>query len=154
MMKWKLRELKCLRAFKCPCQDSNPDCLIPKLALLTPQVCLCPSRRCMQLVVQLSSRVRLFVTPWTAACQASLSLTISQSLPKFMSTESVMSSNHLILCCSLLLLPSIFPSIRVFSNESALRIRWLKYWNFSISPSNEDSGLISYSIDWFDPPTP
>ena len=89
--------------------------------------------------VQSLSRVWLFATPWTAACQASLSITNSQSLPKSMSIESVMPSNHLILCCPLLLLPSIFPSIRVFSNESALCIRWPNYWSFSfnISPSNE-----------------
>ena len=88
--------------------------------------------------VQPLSRVRLFETQWTAACQASLSITNSQSLPKFMSIESVMPFNHLILCRPLLRLPSIFPSIRVFSNESALRIRWPKYWSFSfnISPSN------------------
>ena len=95
-------------------------------------------------------RVRLFETPWTAARQASLSLTISQSLPKFMSTESMMSSKHLILWCPFLLLPSIFPSIRVFSNEIPLCIRWPKYWSFSISSSNEYSGLISFGIDWFD----
>ena len=92
----------------------------------------------------------LFVTPWTAAHQASLSFTTSQSLLKLMSIELVMLSNHLILCCPLLLLSSIFPSIRVFSNESALRIRWPNYWNFSISPSNEYIGLISFRIDWFD----
>ena len=92
----------------------------------------------------------LFVTPWTAAHQASLSITNSQSPPKPMSIESVMPSNHLILCRPLLLLPSVFPSIRVFSNESALRIRWPKYWNFSfnISPSNEHPGLISFRKDW------
>ena len=104
-------------------------------------------------VVVLSlSRVQHFVTPWTAACQASLSFTISWSLLRFVSIESAMLSNHLILCCTLLLLPSIFPSIRVFSNESALCIRWPKYWNFSfnISPSNEYSGLISFRIDLFD----
>ena len=91
------------------------------------------------------------VTPWTAACQVSLSITNSQSLLKLMSIESVMPSKHLILCCPLLLLPSIFPSIRVFSNES-LRIRWPKYWSFSfnISPSNEYSGLISFRSDWLD----
>ena len=91
--------------------------------------------------VQLLSRVQLFVIPWTAACQASLSITNSWSLPKLMSIELVMPSNHLILCCPLLLLPSIFPSIRVFSNESALYMRWPKYWSFSfnISPSNEHS---------------
>ncbi|XDA75296.1 hypothetical protein R6Z07M_005506 [Ovis aries] len=94
---------------------------------------------------------RLFVTPSTAACQASLSITNCQSLLKLMSTQSVMPSNHLILCCPLLLLPSIFPSIRVFFNESVLRIRWWKYWSFSfsISPSSEYSGLISFWIDWF-----
>ena len=100
-------------------------------------------------VLQLLSSVQLFVTPRTAACQASLSFTISQSLLKPRSTESVMPSNHLILCCPHLL-PSVFPSIRVFSNESALLIKWPKYWSFSISPSNEYSGLISFRIDWFD----
>ena len=92
------------------------------------------------------------MTPWTAACQASLSITNSQSLLKLMSIESVMLSNHLILCHSLLLSPSIFPSIRVFINESFLHIRWPKYWtySFSISPSNEYSGLISFRIDWLD----
>ena len=100
--------------------------------------------------VQSLSHVRLFATPWTAACQASLSITNSWSLPKLMSIESVMSSNHFILCHSLLLLPSIFPSIRVFSNESALCIRWPKYWSFSfnISPSNEHPGLMFFRIDW------
>ena len=95
--------------------------------------------------VQSLSHVQLFVTPWTTACQASLSIISSWSLPKFMSIESVMPSNHLILCLPLLLLPSIFPSIRVFSNESALRIRWPEYWSFSfsISPSNEHPGLIT-----------
>ena len=94
--------------------------------------------------------VRLFVTPWIAACQASLSISNSQSLLKLMSIESVMPSNYLILCHPLLLLPSIFPSIRVFSNESVLRIRCQKYWSFSfsISPSNEYSGLISFRMDW------
>ena len=92
------------------------------------------------------------MTPWTAARQASQYITNSWSLLKLMSMESVMPSNHLILCCPLLLLPSIFPSIRVFSNESALRIRWPKYWsfNFSISPSNEYLGLISFRMDWLD----
>ena len=101
--------------------------------------------------VQFSSvSQRLFATPWTAACQASLSITNSRSSPKLMTIESVMPSNHLILCCPLLLLPSIFPSIRVFSNESALRIRWPKYWSFSfkISHSNEHLGLISFRMDW------
>ena len=102
--------------------------------------------------VQSLSRVWLFTTPWTAAHQASPSITNSQSLPKLMSIESVMPSNHLILCRPLLLLPSIFPSIRVFSNESALCIRWPKYWNFSfnISLSNEHPGLISFKVDWLD----
>ena len=101
-------------------------------------------------VVQSLSCVQLFVTPWTAACQASLSITISQSLLKLMSIESVMPSNHLILCHPLLLLPSIFPSIRVFSSESNPHITWPEYWSFSISLSNEYSGLISFRIDWFD----
>ena len=100
--------------------------------------------------VQLLSQVRLFVTPWTAAHWVSLSITSSWSLLKVMSIELLMPSNHLILCHFLLLLPSIFPSMRVFSNESALRIRLSKYWSFSISPSNEYSGLISFRIDWFD----
>ena len=104
------------------------------------------------LSVQLLICVRLFETPWTAACQASLSITNSRSLPKLMSFESVMPSNHLILCHPLLLLPSIFPSIRVFSNESVFHIRWPKHWSFSfsISPSNEYSGLISFRMDWLD----
>ena len=102
--------------------------------------------------VQSFSRVQVFVTPWTAPCQASLSITISQSLNKLMSIELVMPSNHLIFCCPLLLPPSIFPSIRVFSNESALCISWPKYWSFSfsISPSNEYSGLNSFRMDWLD----
>ena len=91
-----------------------------------------------------------FIVPWTAARQASLSFTISWSLLKLMSIELVMPSNRLVLCRPLLFLPSIFPSIRVFSNESALRIRWTKYWSFSISPFNEYSGLIPFRIDWFD----
>ena len=104
-----------------------------------------------KIVVQLLSHVQLFVTPWTAAHQASLSFTISRSLLKLMSIELVMPSNHLILCCPLLLLLSIFPSCKVFSNESVLQIRWPKYWSFSFSPSNECSGLIAFRIDWFDP---
>ena len=109
-----------------------PSCLVPVVA------------------VQLLSCVQLFATPWTAACQASLSITNSQSLLKLMSIESMMPSNHLILCHPLLLPPSFFPSIRVFSNESALPIRWPKDWSFSISSSNEYSRLISFGIDWFD----
>ena len=103
-------------------------------------------------VVQSQSGVLLFVTPWTAAGKSSLSFTVFQSLLKFMSIELMMLSNHLILCHLLLLLPSIFPSIKVFSSELALLIRWPKYWNFSfsISPSSEYSGLISFRIDWFD----
>ena len=102
--------------------------------------------------VQSLSRVQLFLTPWTEALQASLSITNSRSLIKLMSIESVMPSNHLIFCCPLLLPPSIFPSIRVFSNESILRITWPKYWSFSfnISPSNEYSGPISFTMDWWD----
>ena len=101
---------------------------------------------------QLLSCVRLFATPWTAACQASLSITNSQSLLKFMSMESVMPSSHLIICHPLLLPSSIFSSIRVFYNESVLSIRWSKYWSFSlsISPSSEYSGLISFRMDWLD----
>ena len=116
--------------------------------------------------VQLLSHVRLFATPWTAPLQASLFITNSQSLLKLLSIKPVMPSNHLILCHPLLLLPSICPTIRIFSNASVLRIRWPMDWSFSfsISPSNEYSGLISFSIDWFDllsvqgtlknPPTP
>ena len=102
--------------------------------------------------IQLLSRIRLFVTPWTTAHQASLSITNSWSLLKLMSIELVMPSNHLILCRPLLLLPPIFPSIRVFSNESAFHIRWPKYWRFSfnISPSNEHPGLVSFRMDWLD----
>ena len=102
--------------------------------------------------VQLLSHVRLFETPWTAAHEASLSVTNSRSLFKLMFIESVMPSNHLILCRPLLFLPSIFPSIRVFSNESVLHISWPKYWSFrfNISPSNEYSELISFRMDWFD----
>ena len=102
--------------------------------------------------VQSLSRVQPFVTPWTAARQASLSITNSQSLFKLMSIRLVMPSNHLSLCCPLLLLPLIFPSIRVFSGKLVLRIRWPEYWSFSfsISPSNEYSGLISFRMDWLD----
>ena len=102
--------------------------------------------------LQSLSCVQLFATPWTAAHQTSLSITNTQSLPKLMSIELGMPSNHLILCHPLLLLPSIFPMIRVFSNESVLHIRWPKYWSFifSISPSNEHSGLISFRMDWLD----
>ena len=104
----------------------------------------------MLVVVQLPSHLQLFMTPWTAACQASLSLSAFQSLPKSMSIESVMPSTQLILCHPLHLLPSIFPSISIFSNEPAVCIRCPKYWSFSNSPSKEYSGLISFKIDWFD----
>ena len=102
--------------------------------------------------VQSLSHVRIFATPWTAARQASLSITNSRSLRKLMSIELVMPSNNLILCHSFLLLPSIFPNIRVFSNKSVFYIRWPKYWSFSFSicPSNEYSGLIAFRMDWFD----
>ena len=102
--------------------------------------------------VESISRVRFFATPWTAACQASLSIKNTQNLLKLMSTELVMPSNPLIFCCPLLLLPSIFPSIRDFSHESVFPISWPKYWSFSfnISPSSEYSGLISFRIDWLD----
>ena len=120
--------------------------------LVTPSLMRMWTKNCQTLQfssVQSLSRVQLFSTPWTAARQASLSITNSRSLPKFMSIESVMPSSHLILCRPLLLLPSIFPSIRVFSNESALCIRWPKYWSFSfnLSPSSEHSGLISFRMD-------
>ena len=103
-------------------------------------------------LVQSLSHVRLFATPWTALCKASLSITNSRSLLKLMSIESVMPSNHLIFCRRPLLPSSVFPSIRVFSNESVLHIRWPKYWSFtfSINPSNEYSGLISFKVDWLD----
>ena len=115
---------------------------------LKPEAC----RKYILLVVQLLSHVRIFVTPWTAARQVLLSFTISWSLLKLMSIESVMPSNHLILCHLLVLLPLIFPSSRVFSNDSILNIKWAKYWSFSfsINPFNEYSGLISFRIDWFD----
>ena len=125
-------------------ERSTKNALLPlRTALVLPMKCTS---------VQLLSRVLLFATPWTAARQASLSVTSSQSLLKFMSIKQVMPSSHLILCRLLLLLPSIFPSIRGFSNESVLPIRWPKYWSFSfsISPSNEYSGLISFKIDWLD----
>ena len=114
--------------------------------------CITPGTNAQFSSVQSLSCVRLFATPWTTACQASLSITNSWSLPKPMSIESVMPSNHLFLCRPLLLLPSIFPSIRVFANESALCIRWPKCWSFSfnISPSNEHPGLISFRMDWLD----
>ena len=123
----------------------EPHSSFCSLSVLYMGVCIC------SFVLQSLSHLQLFATPWTAAHRARLSFTISQSLHKFMSTKSVMLSNHLILCHPLLLLPSIFPSIRVFSSESTLRIRWPKYWSFSfsISPCNEYSGFISFRMDWF-----
>ena len=116
------------------------------------RLCSFSDRSVQSSLVQLLSCARLFATPWTAARQSSLSITNYRSLLKLMPIELVMPSNHLILCCPLLLPPSIFPSIRFFSNESALHIRWPKYWSFSfsISPSNEYSGLISFKMDWLD----
>ena len=127
-------------------------CLGPRLYLRSAGF-LCPLPSAVQFSsVQSLSHVQLFATPWTAALQASLSITNSWSLFKLMSIELVMPSSHLILCCPLLLPPSIFPIIRVFSNESVLHIRWPKYWSFSFSigPSNEYSGLISFRMDWLD----
>ena len=125
-----------------PKDQTHVSCLAGRFLTIEPSVQL----------VQSLSHVQLFVTPWTAASQASLSIINSWSLLKLMSIESVMPSNHLILCDPLLLPPSIFPSIRVFSNESVLRIRWPKNWSFSfsISPSNEYSGLISFRMGWLD----
>ena len=116
------------------------------------EILTCPHLSLSVVVAQSLTHVPPFLTPWTAACQAFLPFTIFWSLLKFMSIELVMLFNHLILCHPLLLLPSIFPSIRVFSNELALHIRWPKYWSFSfsVSPSSENSGLVSFRIDWFD----
>ena len=126
----------------------------PKVKMKVAQSCLtlCDPMDCISQSVQSLSHVRLFVTPWIAAHQASLSITNSQSWPKLTSIELVMPSSHLILCHSLLLLPRIPPSIRVFSNESTLRMRWPKYWSFSfsLSPSKEIPGLISFRMDWLD----
>ena len=126
---------------------NNSACILElwKVTHLKPSTCPATS-------VQLLSCVRLFVTPWIAERQASLSITISQSSLKLMSIESVMPSSHLVLCCPLLLLPPVPPSIRVFSNESTLRMRWPKYWSFSFSiiPSKEHPGLISFRMDWLD----
>ena len=136
----------------------NPKLLIHSSPHLFPLCCCCSvSKSCPALChpissVPLLSRVRRSATPWTTALQASLSITNSWSFLKLMSIESVMPTNHLILCCPLLFLPSIFPSIRLFSNESALCIRWSKCWSFScsISPSNEYSGLVSFRTNRFD----
>ena len=125
---------------------------VPSSSLQHSEVPVCLMVLPIYSVVQSLSRVRFFVAPRAVACQASLSFTNSQSLLKLMAIGSVMPSNHLILCRPLLFLPSVFPNIRVFSKESALCIRWPKYWSFSfsISPSNEYSGLISFKIDWLD----
>ena len=124
---------------------NSPTCFCHLLQTHSPQATS-------SLSVQSLSCVQLFATPWTAARQASLSFTNSWSLLKLMCIESVMPANSLILCCPLLLPPSIFPSIRVFSNESVVHIKWPKYWSFSfnISPSNEHPGLISFRMDWLD----
>jgi len=135
------------------CSNQDSRIMTQKLAQRSMEQYRDPRNKCMHIwSVQLLSCVQLFATPWTAACQATLSITNSQSLLKLTSIKLVIPSNHLILCRPLLLLPSIFPSIRVFSNESALRIRWSKYWSFSfgISPSSEYSGLTSFRMDWFD----
>ena len=133
-------------------QESNPGLLHCRQILYRLNYEGSPMSETQFSPVQSLSCVRLFVNPWTAACQASLSIANSQSLCKFMSIESVMASNHLILCHPLLLLPSIFPNIRVFSNESVLCIRWPMYWSFSfsINPSSGYSRLIFFRIDWFD----
>ena len=132
------------------CEHSLAQYQVENKHLIMKALDICHSRQVQFSSVQLLSHVRFFVTPWTAACQAYLSITNARSLLKLMSIKLVMPSNHLILCCTLLLLPSIFPSIRVFSNESVLCIKWPKYWSFSISPSNEYSGLISFRMDCLD----
>ena len=146
----------------CPPSGDLPNPGIEPVSLMSPTLAggffttsatwEAPSSQIQFSSVQLFSRVWLLATPWTAACQASLSITNSWSLPKLMSIELVIPSNQIILCCPFLLPPTIFPSIRVFSNESALCIRWPKYWSFSlnISPSNEYPGLISFRMDWLD----
>ena len=134
------------------CSERTKDYRVKSrsLSLLDPQILFQEADMIQFSSVQSLSHVRLFETPWTTGCQASLSISNSRSLPKLISIDLVMPSNHLIPCRPLLLLPSIFPSIRVFSDESALRIRWPKYWSFSFnsSPSNEHSGLISFKMDW------
>ena len=131
---------------------TQQPCFLVYYLLFNLTFCLFTPSSVLLLLLLLFSYVQLFAAPWTAAHQASLSITNSQSLLKLMSIESVMPSNHVILCRPLLLPPSIFPSIRVFSNESALRKRWPKYWSFSfnISPSNEHPGLISFRMGWLD----
>ena len=139
------------------CKDHNPW-LVPNvedkevLSVKGGRICYHQGNYFQFSSVQSLSHVRLFATPWITACQASLSITNSRSLLKLMSIESVMPSNHFIICQPLFFLPSVFHSIRVFSNDSVLHIRWPKYWSssFSISPSNEYSGLISFRMDWLD----
>ena len=149
---WVYATFKCIIKLLIASGSLHMSKFMPSTAYPTPEDTHPTSSHSSSSSIQSLSCVWLFETPWTAACQASLSITNSQSLPKFMPIESVMPSNHLILCRPLLLLPSIFPSIRVFSNESVLRIRWPKYWSFSfnISPSNEHPGLISFRMDWLD----
>ena len=135
-----------------PVSVISPQCLSSSANIITAQKSIYLINWIEFFVVQSLSCVQFFATPWTAACQAPLSITISWSLLRFMFTESVMPSNHLILYRLLLLLPPVFPSIRVFSNESALHSRWPEYWSFSfgVSPFSEYSGLISFRNDWFD----
>ena len=136
--------------FPVPTWTQHSNLYLRPSPFLSPPDCYIQLPTCHLFIVQSLSHVLLFATPWNAACQASLSFTISWTLLKLMSIELVMPSNRFVLCHPVLLLPSVFPSIRVFSNESALHIRWPQYWNFSLSPSNEYSGLISFGIDWFD----
>ena len=149
---WSLKKYHHLRrGFLLILQSFSPGCEV--LSFLRTSLWLLKQRSSKDICCcSVPSRVQLFSTPWAAVCQVSSSFTMAQSLLKLMSIESMMPSNHLILCHPLLLLPSILPSIRVFSNESVLCISWPKYWSFSfsISPSNEYSGLISFRIDWFD----
>ena len=138
--------------FPVPTWTQHSNLYLRPSPFLSPPDCYIQLPTCHLFIVQSLSHVLLFATPWNAACQASLSFTISWTLLKLMSIELVMPSNRFVLCHPVLLLPSVFPSIRVFSNESGLYFRWSKYWSisFSISPSNEYSGLISFRMDWLD----
>ena len=149
---WHCSALPSAQSKVCFSQSSKRDmkCIyFESTYVISTNICWCPQASLSLKLVQSLSCVRCFATPWTAACQDYLSFTISWSLLKLMSIESVMPSNHLILCCPFLLLPSVFPSIKVFSSELAPHIRWPKYWSFSfsISPSNEYSGLVSFRTD-------